>query len=108
VGDDIISLGAIWTAIMSDDTWWTDRKGRKTRIVDLEPKHREHIRRYLRRRCAGLELATSLYAISRLPADEPEWTEAVVDDLAIQTPLEWLYSTPLFHALVAADTPAFE
>ncbi len=100
-GNDLIGLGAIWNAIMSSDEWWIDRAGHKTRIVNLDPSHRENIRRYLRRHCARLELVTSLYLLSRLPED----AGPLADELATQTPLEWLYSTPLFHALVAADTP---
>lgn len=103
-GTDLISLGAIWSAIMSDDEHWTDRKGVKHVIATMDPTHREHIKRYLRRHCVRLELVTSLYALSTVPnGDEVVGDEDWVETMIPQTALEWLYSTPLFHALIAAD-----
>lgn len=104
-GPNLIPLGAIWHKRLQNRDTWTDANDKTTTITQMTPEHRSNVRRYLRRHMARLELVTSLYLLQTLPRDEESWTDEVVDALAIQTPLEWLYSQPLFQALVAADDP---
>lgn len=95
-GTDLIGLGAVWHSILQDDQTWKDRNGLRWNVDQMTTEHREHVRRYLRRHAARLEHVTSLYLLSRgLGADDP-------DGMLTQTPIEWLYATPLFGALVRA------
>ncbi len=99
-GPNLIALGAIWYARLQETDYWEDRAGMGWAITAMQKSHRENVRRYLRQHCARLELLCSLYLLSREDSVEETGGAPIT-----QTPLEWLYSTPLFHALVAADTP---
>lgn len=99
-GPNLIALGATWYARLQQTESWEDRKGIARHITAMDKAHREYVRRYLRQHCARLELLCSLYLLSRQESVEDTGGAPIT-----QTPLEWLYSQPVFKALVAADTP---
>lgn len=97
-------IGALWNVRLQNDRQWVDKNGRVHDIPEMDASHRNNVRAYLRRHATRIQWAVDMYALGTMRGvSEDMDLDSIVDEMAEKGAMQFLYETPLYQALVAAD-----